>query len=203
MSMLKKAGFIFIFLIFLFLAGCAAGPTPERVGFNYPQAGVRFSPRVHVVSDTVRGDVAEIEGSEFTLLFPLTKSEIEGPNKRLLTTGIVGEWNDNKMPLYDEVSINLFGVDPNHSYKLTEEREIDVPWRGVETHTGTYRVFEMTPTSEGPVQYTVAVLVHHYGNTIELCWRDSTTNPPDQAKLEEFFYWTRGLVFFEPETQSN
>ncbi|MFH1677141.1 MAG: hypothetical protein ABIC40_08965 [bacterium] len=183
---------------------CPAGPTPERVGFNYPEAGIRFSPRRHVVSDTVRGTEAISGPSEIKLLFPRTTSLIEGRGKRLLTTGIVGSWDNNQIPLYDEISLVLFGAEKQYDFELVDEKPIDLPWRGLNPPTGIIRVFKMTPVTEKDVpQYTFAVYVNHYENTIEFMWRDSAQNPPDDEKMQEFFYWTWGMTFFEPKIPEN
>ncbi len=184
----------------LVLVSCAAGPTPERVGFDYPQAGLKFSPRRHVVSTTVRGTIASEQNPPYTLLFPRTTSEIESPNVRLLTTGIVGEWEPKPMPLYDEISMTVFRADEPYTFELTEEKDIALPWPGLQNPTGTLRVFRMTPVVGGEPRYTFAVLVRHYGNTIEFSWRDSSANPPDDEKMKVFFHWTNGLRFSEPET---
>lgn len=185
------------------LTSCAFGPTPERTGFNYPQAGIKFSPRRHVTSDTVRAEVAIVEDAPYRLLFPRTKSYIETPHRRLLTTGIEGEWDENSRPLYDEISLVLFGAEPEYSFELTEERDIEVPWPGLASRTAKLRVFHMSPLEGigGTPQYTFTVLVHHYGNTIELCWRQARDLPPDEEMLETFFYWTKGMRFYEPRTR--
>jgi len=61
-------------------------------------------------------------------------------------------------------------------------------------------VFRMTPLegATGTPQYTFAVTVRHYGNAIELCWREARDVAPDEQKIEDFFYWTKGLRFYEP-----
>jgi hypothetical protein len=182
-----------------FCLSCAIGPTPERSGFNYPQAGLRFRPRVHVTSDTVRGNVATTSNSRYQLLFPRTTSHIESPYVRLLTTGIVGQWQETNRPLFDEVAIQLYGADPTYNFEVVEERQIELPWPGLVNDMGKLRVFRMTDIESGEVEYSFAVVVEHYGNTIELAWRDGSSEPPDEEKLETFFYWTHGLRFSEPE----
>jgi hypothetical protein len=181
------------------LASCAIGPTPERSGFDYPQAGLKFSPRRHVTSDTLRGAVAASPQSPYTLLFPRTTSSIENPYRRLYTTGIVGEWDDNRRPLFDEISVSLFRAELEYDFELVEERPIELPWPGLASGSGTLRVFRLKPHGGGADQYTFAVLVHHWGNTIEFCWRDQSEVPPDEEKMEQFFYWTHGMRFREPE----
>jgi len=187
------------------LIGCALGPTPERVGFDYPQAGLKFSPRRHVISNTLRGTVALNENAPYELLFERTRSQIEGPNVRLLTTGIVGIWDEQRRgfrPLYDEIGDVLFEADIPWDFTLTEEREIEVPWPGLSNPIVTMRVFKMEPVDdEENIEYSLTVLVEHYGNTIEFCWRDGTGSPPDDEKIEVFFYWTHGLRFSEPDVE--
>ena len=179
---------------------CPIGPTPERVGFDYPEAGIKFNPRRHVVSDTVRGAEATTGATDLKLLFPRTTSLIEGRGKRLLTTGIVGSWDNNQIPLYDEISLKLFGAEKQYDFELVDEKPIDLPWQGLNPPSGTIRVFKMTPATENAVpQYTFAVYVTHLGNTIEFMWRDSAQSLPDDEKMEDFFYWTRGMTFFEPK----
>lgn len=188
------------FLIIILLSlSCAIGPTPERSGFNYPRAGLRFRPRVHVTSDTVRGSVAITGNEQYELLFPRTTSHIENPYVRLLTTGIVGRWDKTDRPLYDEISLRLYGADPVYDFELVEERPIELPWPGLVNDIGELRVFKMTDIDTGEVEYSFSVLVEHYGNTIEFTWRDGSRNPPDEEKMETFFYWTHGLRFSEPE----
>jgi len=186
------------------LVSCAAGPTPERIGFNYPEGGVRFSPRRHVVSDTLRGTVASSENAPYVLLFPRTKSDIERPQVRLLTTGIVGEWDVTLRPLrplYDEISNELYQADVPYEFTLTEEREIELPWSGLTDPNATMRIFRMDDIEGDGSQYCFTVIVEHYGNTIEFCWRDGSGDPPDEQKLETFFHWTYGLRFSEPEAE--
>jgi hypothetical protein len=189
-------------LFTLFVISCAIGPTPERSGFNYPQAGLRFSPRVHVTSDTVRGTVATTGDTRYVLLFPRTTSHIESPNVRLLTTGIAGEWDEDAQPLFDEIGVVLYGAEPQNTFELVEKRDIELPWPGLVNKRGELRIFRMSEIGGEVAQYTFTVLVHHYGNTIEFCWRDSSGNPPDEHKMQVFFYWTRGLRFTEPEAES-
>ncbi len=194
--MLRKA----VLLALLLLTSCAAGPTPERVGFNYPEAGIRFRPRRGVASRPIAADAAPVAPDLYNLLFPRTTCLIEGGPRRILVTGITGEWSDNRWPLYDEISVSFFGADPQYRFELTEERQIEVSWTGLASPVGALRVFHMTPLEEGSgdEQYTFSVTVVHYGNTIEFCWRDGWQSPPDEEKIEEFFYWTQGMRFREP-----
>lgn len=187
-------------ILFLATVSCAMGPTPETVGFNYPEAGLRFRPRRNVVSHIVSGEITPEFPDRHTLIFPRTTSEIESRHRRILITGVEGIVQVTDKPLYDEVSENYFGADIVYRFELTEERTIEVPWNGLESGTGTLRVFRMIPVGEtGEEQYTFAVTVQHSGNTIEFCWRDSHNIPPDEEKLSHFFYWTHGMSFRAPE----
>ena len=189
------------FLLFLLIeVSCALGPTPECVGFSYPEAGIRFSPRRHVVSRAKGTEISVAHPEAFTLLFPRIVADVEGQYRRILFSGVAGEWKGSSMPLFDEIGINYYGSKLEYSYQLTEERAIQVPWPGLASKSGTLRVFHMTPLpdSGGTAQYTFAVTVLHFGNTFEVCWREARDKPPDEQKLEEFFYWTHGLRFFEP-----
>lgn len=188
-------------LIAAFSISCAIGPTPERSGFNYPQAGIRFRPRVHVTSDTTRSSIATSPSDRYQLLFPRTTSHIESPYVRLLTTGIAGQWVQTNRPLFDEIALELYEADPTYNFELVEERQIEVPWPGLVNEMGTLRVFKMTDIESGEVEYSFAVLLEHYGNTIELQWRDGSGEPPDEEKMEVFKYWTHGLSFREPERE--
>lgn len=190
-------------LTVLFLVSCAFGPTPERVGFNYPEAGIRFRPRRGIASRAFAVDASSISPESYTLLFPRVRSNVLATRERLLFTAIEGEWNENQWPLYDEIGVNYFGADPQFRFELTEERDIDVPWPGVVLKSGKLRIFRMVPV-EGSVeteQYSFAVTVQNYGNTFEIMWRDGRTTPPDEERYELFYHWTRGLSFFEPEVE--
>lgn len=190
----------FTLVLVLLLTACAAGPTPERVGFDYPGAGFRFTPRRNVVSETTKGQEAPVNTGNYTLIFPRTRSEIEGPYRRLLISGVEGEQHITTSPLYDELSLNFYGADRTYNFEFSEERDIPVEWNGVMTKSGTLRVFHMTPVDEsGEEQYTFAITVFHYGNTIEVCWRDGRITYPDDERYEEFWHWTHGLKFYEPE----
>ena len=187
------------------LIGCAMGPTPERIGFDYPQAGLKFRPRRDVVSNTLRGTIATNVNASYELLFERTKSQIEGPNVRLLTTGIAGIWDEQRRPvrpLYDEIGDALFEADIPWEFTLTEERQIEVPWSGLANDLVTMRVFRMVSVGdEENIEYSFTVLVEHYGNTLEFCWRDGSDQPPDDEKIEVFLYWTHGLRFSEPDVE--
>lgn len=187
-----------LFLFILICTSCAAGPTPETSGFDYPEAGVRFRPRRHVTSDTVRGNVATVENPPYTVVFPMTKSNIERPDVRLLTTCIAGDYENNERPMFDDVSDLNYGMDIVHDFVLIEEREIQLPWSGLEPPVGTLRVHQMTLIEGGSVRYAWSVLVKHYGNTFEFSWRDPLDTVPDAGKEETFFHWTHGLRFYEP-----
>jgi len=188
-------------LIAVFSISCAIGPTPERSGFDYPQAGIRFRPRVHVTSDTTRSNIATNPDDRYQLLFPRTTSHIESPYVRILTTGIVGQWDETNRPLFDEIAVELYGADPTYDFEVFEERQIELPWPGLINDRGTLRIFRMTDIEKGEVEYSFAVMVEHYGNTIEFSWRDGSSEPPDEEKMEVFFYWTHGLRFREPEPE--
>ena len=183
------------------LISCAAGPTPETSGFDYPQAGIKFRPRRHVTSDTLRGNVATVENPPYTVVFPLTKSEIERPEVRLLTTCIAGDYENRERPLLEEVSELNYGMDILYEFELVEERQIDLPWPGLEPPTGTLRVHKMTRIDSGEITYAFSVLVKHFGNTFEFSWRDVSENPPDADMEETFFHWTHGLSFYEPRKE--
>jgi hypothetical protein len=196
---------LFPFLLFLLFSlltiSCAAGPTPERVGFSYPEYGIKFNPRRHVVSRAMGAEIAAAHPEAFTLLFPRITSQVENEYKRLLFSAVKGDWDGSRTPLFDEISQSFYGIDVKYDFSLTEERFIPVPWPGVESKTGMLRVFHMTPIkgSDGTAQYTFAVIVKHFGNTFEICWRDPADVAPDQQKIDDFFYWTHGLAFSEPE----
>lgn len=198
---MNRTGLFFSILTALSLVSCAAGPTPERVGFDYPEAGIRFSPRRHVVSRVMGAEVTPLHPEAFKLLFQRVTSSVESPYKRLLFTGIVGERSEKVMPLFDELSYSYYGITKEYNFTLTDEREIELPWPGLLSKSGTLRIFHMTPVegTSGTPQYTFAVTVFHYGNTIEVCWREARDVAPDQQKIDDFFYWTSGLRFLEPE----
>jgi hypothetical protein len=182
---------------------CALGPTPERVGFSYPEYGIEFSPRRHVVSRAMGAEIAPLYPENYTLLFPRVTSNVENEYKRLLFTAIKGEWTGKDHPLFDEINSNYYGIEENYQFELTEERTVTVPWPGLVNKSGTLRVFHMTPIKgkEGTEQYTFAVTVTHLGNTLEACWREARDVAPDQTKIDDFFYWTSGLKFFEPRKE--
>ena len=188
-------------LLTLILVSCAIGPTPERTGFDYPDVGLKFKPRVHVTSDTVRGQIASVENPPYELVFQRTTCEIESPDVRLLISGIKGQLTDNSRPLYDEIGVSVFQADPTYDFKLVDEKNITVPWPGVVSGSGILRTWEMTPVGGGETSHTFAVIVEHYGNTIEVMWRDPVGSVPDDETLEKFFYWTHGLKFYEPEIE--
>ena len=187
-------------LIVLHFVSCAFGPTPERVGFNYPEAGIRFSPRRGIASRAFAVDASSIDPESYKLLFPRMRSNILETRERLLFTGIEGEWNESRWPLYDEIGVNYFDADPQFQFELTEERDIDIPWPGVVLKTGKLRIFHMVPVegSGETEQYSFTVTVQNYGNTYEVMWRDGRATPPDEDRYELFYHWTRGLRFFEP-----
>ena len=188
-------------LLAIILVSCAIGPTPERTGFDYPKVGLKFKPRRHVTSDTVRGQIASVENPPYELVFQRTTCEIESPDVRLLISGIKGQLTENRRPLYDEIGVMVFQADPTYDFKLTEEKDIIVPWPGVVSGSGILRTWEMTPVGGGETSHTFAVVVEHYGNTIEFMWRDPVGSVPDDAALEKFFYWTHGIRFYEPEIE--
>ncbi|MCX6646750.1 MAG: hypothetical protein NTY09_10390 [bacterium] len=189
-----------LLLILSICISCAVGPTPETTGFDYPQAGIKFRPRRHVTSDTVRGNVATVENPPYTVVFPLTKSDIENPNVRLLTTCIAGDYENKDRPLFDEVSELVYGIEIQYDFELIEEKPIELPWPGLEPPTGTLRIHKMTPKDgSSGIRYAWSVLVKHYGNTYEFSWRDVSENPPAADMEETFFHWTHGLSFYEPE----
>ncbi len=193
--------FLHLLITLLFSLACAVGPTPERVGFNYPEAGIRFSPRRHVVSDTVRGNIASTENPPYSLVCPRASSQIENPNTRLLMTCIRGNYSNNLRPIFDEVSDLNYGIDILYEFELIEEREIELPWSGLESGIGTLRIHRMTPIAGGDNRYAFSILVAHFGNTFEFSWRDHVSAPPDEKKEEKFFYWTHGLRFYEPDVE--
>jgi len=196
---MKTSRYFLIFAVMILLGGCAVGPTPERIGFDYPEAGIKFSPRRHVVSSPLGETVPHDVDLPYTLIFPRTSSKVENPDNRLLFTGISGEWDYDERPLFDEISHEMFGADETYEFEMVEKREITLDWNGVIDPIGTYRLFRMVPVGEEDGGYTFTVTVIHFGNTIEVCWRDTTTSPPDDAKLERFNHWTHGLKFSEPE----
>ena len=75
---------------------CALGPTPERVGFNYREAGIKFSPRINVVSRPMGSDIQPSHPDAFTLLFPRVTSDVENEYKRLLFSGVKGDWDGKR-----------------------------------------------------------------------------------------------------------
>jgi len=188
-------------LFFLILISCAVGPTPERIGFDYPEAGLKFRPRRHVVSDTVRGQVASVDNPQYVVLFKRTRCDIESPDVRLLISGIEGQLTENRQPLFDEIAIKVYRADAMYDFELVDEKEIDVDWPGLMFERGILRTWTMTPVDGGTEKQTFAVIVEHYGNTIELMWRDSVGSGPDEDTLENFFHWTHGLRFYEPEIE--
>jgi hypothetical protein len=185
----------------LLAAACAFGPTPERVGFNYPDAGIRFSPLRGVACRAMSADAAPLHPDSYVLLFPRMTGTIEEGGRRLLFSGVKGDVDLGTWPLFDELSVSYFGADPQYSFEPVEEKEIDVPWPGISSKTGRYRLFHMVPLVEGDgnEQYCFAVTVREFGNTYEILWRDGWNSPPDEEKLEAFFHWTRGLRFRQPE----
>ena len=108
------------------------------------------------------------------------------------------------MPLFDAINRDYYGIDEKYDFALTDEREVQVPWSGVESKSGTLRIFHMTPIqgTDGTPQYTFAVIVKHAGNTYEVCWREARDVAPDQQKIDDLWYWTKGLQFVEVKTAS-
>ena len=193
-----------LLLLAIISLSCAAGPTPERVGFSYPEYGIKFSPRRHVVSRAMGAEIKPVYPENFTLLFPRITSTVESDYKRLLFSAIKGEWTGKDRPLFDEISYSYYDMEENYQFELTEERTIKVPWPGLVNNSGVLRIFQMTPIKgrEGTPQYTFAVTVTHFNNAFEICWREARDVAPDQKKIDDFFYWTSGLRFFEPQKKS-
>jgi hypothetical protein len=195
---------LIVWLLAIVSMSCAAGPTPERVGFSYPEYGIQFNPKRHVVSRAMGAEIEPLHPDSFTLLFPRVTSNVEDENHRLLFSAVKGEWSGKDSPLFDDINTNYYGVDENYQFELTEEKTVKVPWPGLKIESGTLRVFHMTPLEgkSGTPQYTFAVTITHYGNTFEICWREATDVVPDQKKIDDFFNWTHGLKFFEPQKKS-
>jgi len=188
-------------LIFLLSVSCAVGPTPERIGFDYPEAGLKFNPRRHVTSETVRGQVATVANPQYEIIFLRTRCEIENPDTRLLVSGIKGSLTENRLPLYDDIALKVYMADPTYDFELVDEENISLDWSGLVSDTGILRTWTMTPVGGGETTHAFAVIVEHYGNTIEIMWRDAAGNAPGEAELEKFEYWTYGLRFYEPEVE--
>lgn len=191
-----------IALMLLFVISCAAGPTPERVGFNYPEFGIKFSPRRYVVCRAMGTEIKPLNPDAFNLLFPRITAQVENEFRRLLFSAVAGEWTNNNIPLFDEINRTYYGIKETYSFDLVEEKSVEVPWQGLENKMNTLRIFYMAPLpgKDGSEQYTFTITLYHYGNTFEICWRDASNVFPDQQKIDDFFYWTKGLKFFEPKT---
>ncbi len=206
-------------LVLILLLGIPAfGCMFESRGFSYPEAGLRFRPRENKIkTEADYSSVELVADSRYEVLIPPTLSTIENTSKRVIASGIAGQWTVNSRPLFDEVAVTCYGESTWCNYRLVEERTVDVPWPGLHPPQGVLRVFYLTPKRsagsfrfgcgggrcgpvdlDGSAQYTFAVTVYHNGNTIEFCWREDSDREPTERKINQLFRWTEGISFHRP-----
>lgn len=185
----------------------------ESKGFYYPEAGMRFRPRADVETQADYRNASMADEPRYDVIVPPTLSIVaDNEDQRIITTGIAGYWTVTERPLFDEVAITCYDEGTWCDYELVEEKDVEIPWRGIYPPTGIARAWLLTSNrtirsyggcgtrsvKDTTEQYTYTVTIYHAGNTIEFCWRENSGQLATDSKIRQLFNCTDGVSFTNP-----